>query len=70
MIKDEQRVQGTVRDTSPCKDCKDRHLACSDKCDRYKAWKAEIERVKMVRKNYLDNRHEELKRRDKWDIRR
>ena len=70
MIKPEQRVQGTVRDTSPCKDCKDRHPACSDKCDRYKAWKAEIERVKKVRKNYLDNRHEELKRRDKWDIRR
>ena len=70
MIKPEQRVPGTVRDTSPCKDCEERYRACSDKCDRYKAWKAEIERVKMVRKNYLDNRHEELKRRDKWDIRR
>lgn len=24
---------------SPCKDCKDRYLACHDYCDRYKKWK-------------------------------
>lgn len=29
----------------PCKDCPDRHLACHDTCERYKAfaaWRAEV----------------------------
>lgn len=24
----------------PCKDCKDRHPACHDSCEKYKAWLA------------------------------
>lgn len=25
----------------PCKDCAARHTACHDRCERYRAWKAE-----------------------------
>lgn len=28
---------------SPCKDCKDRHMACWDGCEKYKEWKSAFE---------------------------
>ena len=44
---------------SPCKDCPERFLACSDKCPKdargeygYKAWKAEFQKEKAARKEY------------------
>ena len=44
---------------SPCKDCPERFLACSDKCPKdargeygYKAWKAEYQKEKAVEKEY------------------
>lgn len=44
---------------SPCKDCPERFLACSDKCPKdargeygYKAWKAEFQKEKDARKEY------------------
>lgn len=69
-MKDEQRLDGNIRDVSPCKNCEDRFLACSDKCERYKAWKADIERIKQARKAYMDNRQDDTKRRERWVIRR
>ncbi len=27
--------------TGPCKGCQDRHPACHDMCEKYKAWKTE-----------------------------
>ena len=44
----------TYGGVSPCKDCTERYRACSDKCPKYKAWKAEIERIKANRKAYRD----------------
>lgn len=29
--------------TSPCKDCKNRHIGCHSTCDNYRGWKAEHE---------------------------
>ena len=44
---------------SPCKDCPERFLACSDKCPKdargeygYKAWKAELKKVQDAEKEY------------------
>lgn len=76
MITDEQRINFIIRDVSPCKGCAERFVACSDRCPKdqrgeygYKAWKANIEEVKKVRKNYLNNRHEERKR-EKWGLKK
>jgi hypothetical protein len=48
------------RDPSPCHNCTERFIACSDHCPKdergefgYKAWKAEGERVKENRRAYL-----------------
>ena len=30
----------------PCKDCPDRHQACHDRCEKYKAFAAELEKAK------------------------
>ena len=32
--------------TCPCKDCQDRTLTCHGFCDRYKAWRDELEKTK------------------------
>ena len=68
MANDDSRINCGIRDKSPCKDCQERFLACSDHCPKdergefgYKAWKAKIEEMKQTRKNYYD-----LNRRQKW----
>ena len=33
----------------PCKGCFDRKLLCHSQCERYKAWKAELERLKAAK---------------------
>lgn len=55
------------REKSPCKDCSERFLACSDKCPKdargeygHDAWMAELRRVKENRKRYYELR------RKKW----
>lgn len=35
----------------PCKDCRDRHLACHDTCEKYKEWHSECE----ADQKYLDS---------------
>ena len=59
-MNDNKRLSNSIREVSPCKDCTERFLACSDNCPKdargefgYKAWKSEIARVKKVRKDYL-----------------
>lgn len=39
--------------TAPCKYCEDRYLACHDKCEKYKEWKAELDEKKAVREEAL-----------------
>lgn len=57
-----QKLTFPIRGTSPCDGCTERFLACHDNCPKdnrgqygYKAFKAEIERVKANRKKYLSN---------------
>ena len=42
-------------DECPCYGCAERHLACSDKCGRYKAWKQKGEQIEANRKAYLES---------------
>lgn len=42
----------STRDTAPCKGCTERYLTCHDKCEKYKAWKAEVFRVEQNRTEY------------------
>jgi hypothetical protein len=46
-----------MREDSPCKDCPDRHTACHDSCDKYKAWK---ERYTAQQKHLDDNKYRML----------
>lgn len=41
---------------APCKDCTERHKACHDSCDKYKAWKAELDamRSKIAEQKYIE----------------
>lgn len=55
------RLPGIVRGVSPCTDCSERHSACWDACPKYKAWKAEAQRIKEKKKAYDD-----LNRRKGW----
>lgn len=68
MADDKKKINCGIRDGSPCKDCPERFLACSDHCPKderggfgYKAWKAKLEEVKENRKAYNN-----LNRRKKW----
>ena len=54
------RISNAIRDAAPCKDCQERFRACQDRCPKdargekgIKAWKAEIERVKKAKLDYL-----------------
>ena len=46
------RLDSTIRDTPPCKDCQDRHPGCHDKCHRYAEWKSKLEKVNDERRKY------------------
>ena len=46
------RPDQVTREMSPCKDCVDRHTACHDKCEKYKAWKSRLDEVNKRRKEY------------------
>lgn len=57
---DKKRLSGQVRGVSPCTGCTERFRAYWDRCPKdergefgYKAWKAEIERVKQAREEYI-----------------
>lgn len=56
---------------SPCKDCAERFRACSDNCPKdargeygYKAWKAELKKVKAAEKEYKMRSREDWLRGD------
>ena len=74
---DEQRLDGVIRNPSPCKGCEERFPACSGRCPKdlrgeygYNAWKADAEKVKQAKKAYMDNLQDDNKRRERWVIRR
>ena len=54
---------------SPCNGCTERFLACSDRCPKdargefgYKAWKAELRKMKAAEREYKLQRREEYMR--------
>ena len=53
------KITFSVRDISPCKECTEKFLGCHDRCPKdqrgepgYKAFKAEIARVRAARVEY------------------
>ena len=59
---------------SPCKGCTERFTACSDRCPKdergeygYKAWKADLEKVKARKKEYIQRRREDWLRSEQRD---
>ena len=46
------RPDPVTREMSPCKGCTERHEACWGKCEKYKAWKSNLEKVNAERKKY------------------
>jgi len=52
--------------TSPCKGCAERFTACSDRCPKdsrgeygYKAWKADQQKLKTKKNEYIQQRRED-----------
>ena len=33
----------------PCINCTERHLACHDRCEKYKGWQAENDKIKAIK---------------------
>ena len=62
--------------SSPCEDCPERFIACSDHCPKdergeygYKAWRADLEAEKKARTEYYSRQQDcwtESKRRAMW----
>lgn len=55
-----KKIVVSIRDDSPCDGCTERFPACHDRCPKdlrgepgFKAFRAEIERVKAVKEEYL-----------------
>jgi hypothetical protein len=69
MTSEAQRINISIRGSSPCRGCQERFEACSGRCPKdkrgefgYNAWKAEVERVKEVRNEYAKTRYEDITR--------
>lgn len=43
----------SAREKPPCYHCKDRCIGCHDYCEKYKAWKSEVDRVNDNRRKYV-----------------
>lgn len=61
MAKNGKQIHSQIRDVPPCKDCTEKFTACHDRCPEdargefgYMAWKAEIDRVKKARMDYIE----------------
>ena len=59
-MEEHQRMHSPIRDISPCKNCTEKFTYCHSQCPKdkrgeygYKAWTAELERVKKEKKQYL-----------------
>lgn len=46
------RIDGPVRDVSPCKGCRKRHTGCHGDCQDYMGWKETVRQVNKARKDY------------------
>lgn len=41
-----------------CKDCAERHVGCHDTCEKYKEFKAKVEREKQLKRAYQEKHGE------------
>lgn len=58
------RLDGLVRDMSPCKGCRKRHTGCHGDCQDYMDWKETVRQVNKARKDYMEQppvRYSDLK---------
>lgn len=62
-MKESQKLYGSTRDISPCKDCTEKFTACHDRCPKdqrgefgYMAWKANKDKIDQERKAYMKDR--------------
>ncbi len=51
-----------VMKNPPCQFCKDRHFACHDRCEKYKAWKQQQTKINEAWREYDRDWHENIKR--------
>ena len=49
-----------ARSKPPCMGCSERHAACSDRCGKYAAWKAELQKIQAAEREYLLRRREDF----------
>ena len=50
------RLPPPTRDIAPCKDCAERNTACHDRCEKYKTWKANLEKINEEKRKYAQCR--------------
>ena len=69
-MEDNKRPPATMRGYSPCFGCTEKFTACHDRCPKDKrgeyghdAWKAELERQKKNRSEFLDQNRRKI-----WQI--
>lgn len=43
----------SAREEPPCYHCEDRAIGCHGSCEKYKAWKSEVDRVNDNRRKYV-----------------
>lgn len=51
------KIDPSIHEIAPCKDCADRHEACWGGCDRYKEWKKRLDDLNKARKEYDRTRY-------------
>lgn len=71
MPNDNQRLPAPARDVAPCKGCTEKFAACHDRCPKdlhgeygYKAFRERIDRANTARKEYIDHKYNNYRRRN------
>jgi hypothetical protein len=77
MINENSRITHNMRGTSPCDGCTERFTACWGNCPKdkrgeygYNAWTDDMNQVKKNRKEYMENRPDDGRWRERWGIKR
>lgn len=63
------KVESPVRDMAPCWGCPDREPGCHDRCDAFKAWRKNVDKVNEARRAYSDKPIPKNEKRYKYDQR-
>ena len=66
-------MNAMINEKCPCRNCPDRVLHCHERCERYKTWKAEVDRNNEIARerkkiDRLSNTHGDyLRKIRKWE---